>query len=118
METELSVHQLVQQELRLINTSGDFVSNAVVAISIPQGFRVEQSSLASLRERGLVERYETRFDNINLYLRNIGAGEIIDLTVAYRPAFPVEVTGGHARVFDYYNPSVEGFLEPMRIEVE
>jgi len=117
MQTRLAVHERVEQTLQIINTSGHFVDNAVVAITIPQGFRVDQSSLSALMHRG-IERYETRHDNINLYLRDIMPGEIINLSVAYRPAFPVAITGGHARVFDYYNPSIEGFLMPVDIVVE
>ena len=118
MQTNLTVHQLVNQEIRIINTSGDIIKNGLVAVSIPQGFRVERSSLAIMQHMGIIERYEMRFDNINLYLRDTEAGEIIDLTIAYRPAFPVHVTGGHVRVFDYYNPGVEGFLMPVEIIVE
>ena len=117
MNTDLAVHELVAQEIRIVNTSGDIVKNGLVAVSIPQGFRVERSSLALLRHMGIIERYEMRFENINLYLRDTEAGEVIDLTIAYRPAFPVVVTGGHVRVFDYYNPMVEGFLKPVEITV-
>jgi len=118
MRTELAIHEWVEQEIRIVNDSGDMVNNALVAVSIPQGFRVEQSSLAMLRHQGIIERYETRFDNINLYLRDVEAGEVIYLAIAYRPSFPVNVTGGHVRVFDYYNPTIEGFLRPVEITVQ
>ncbi|MCL2372877.1 MAG: MG2 domain-containing protein [Defluviitaleaceae bacterium] len=118
MNTSLAVHELTTQHLRIINTSGDIVKNGLVSVSIPQGFRVERSSLTLLQHSGLIERYETRFENINLYLRDTEPGEIIDLAIQYRPAFPVQVTGGHVRVFDYYNPMVEGYLMPVEIIVE
>ena len=118
MNTRLSVHELVEKEIRIINRSGGLVNNGLAAISIPQGFRVEVSSLTALQHRGLIERYEMSFDTINLYLRYTEPGEIIDLTIAYRPAYPVIITGGHMRVFDYYNPTVEGFLMPFEITVQ
>jgi len=118
MRTQLAVHEWVDQELRVVNTSGFLISNAVVAVSIPQGMRVEASSLGALRHRGLVERYETRFDTINLYLRDIEPWEVLEFVIAYRPSYPVVITGGHVRVFDYYNPTVEGFLMPVNITVE
>ncbi|MCL2364549.1 MAG: MG2 domain-containing protein [Defluviitaleaceae bacterium] len=117
MFPDLTVHELVEQEIIIINTSGGMVDNGLVAVSIPQGFRVERSSLTRLQHQGLIERYEFRFDNINLYLRDTEPGEILWLTIAYRPAFPVEVTGGHVRVFDYYNPMIEGYALPMEIVV-
>ena len=117
MRTELTIHERVEQEIRLINTSGMMVSNGLVAISIPQGFVVERDSLAYMRHQGIIERYETRHENINLYLRYIEPGQIIDFVIAYRPSFPVDVTGGHVRAFDYYNPTIEGFLMPVNITV-
>jgi len=117
MNTELAVHELVEQEIRIVNSSGDIVNNGLIAVSIPQGFRVERGSLARLRHMGIIERYEMRFDNINLYLRDTAPGEVIDIVIAYRPAFPVDVIGGHVRVFDYYNPMIEGYLMPNRIIV-
>jgi len=118
INTNLAVHELAEQEIRIINTSGDVVNNGLVAVTIPQGFRVERNSLEMLRHTGIIERYEFRFDNINLYLRDVEPGEIIDLTITYRPAFPVAVIGGHVRVFDYYNPMIEGFLMPVEIIVQ
>jgi len=117
MNTELAVHELVEQEIRIVNTSGDMVNNGLVAVSVPQGFRVERGSLARLKHLGIIERYEMRFDNINLYLRNTAPGEVIDIVIAFRPAFPVDVIGGHVRVFDYYNPMIEGYLMPVGIVV-
>jgi len=118
MQQRLTVHERVEQEIRVVNTSGRMINNAMVTISIPQGFRVEGASLSQLRARGIVERYETRFEVVNLYFRDVEYGEVIDLVVAYRPSFPVDVTGGHVRAFDYYNPTVEGFLMPVGIVVE
>ncbi|MCL2204120.1 MAG: MG2 domain-containing protein [Defluviitaleaceae bacterium] len=117
MNTHLAVHEWVDQEIRIINTSGHIVKNGLVTLSIPQGFRVERGSLTLMQHAGIIQRYEFRHDNINLYLRDTQPGEIIDLVVSYRPAFPVEVIGGHVRVFDYYNPTIEGFLMPMAIAV-
>ena len=118
MPTQLTVHELVLKEVRITNQSGYLVSNALATITIPQGFRVEVNSLAALKHRGVIDRYETRFDNINLYLRDVEPGQEIQMTIAYRPSYPVEITGGHMRVFDYYYPVVEGFLMPISIFVE
>jgi len=118
METELSVNQLVSKGIMIINITEHIVDNALVVVSIPQGFRVEQSSLVALEHSGVIERYETRFESINLYLRNTHPGEIIELEIEYRPAYPVNITGGHIRVYDYYNPSIEGIMQPFNIVVE
>jgi len=117
MNTELSVNELVTKNIRIINRSGLEVGNAMVVVSIPQGFRVEQSSLAELLNRGVIERFETRFESINLYLRDIAPGEITDLEIQYRPGYPANITAGQIRVYDYYNPFVEGVMRPFNIIV-
>jgi len=117
MNTELSVNELVTKNIRIINVSGLEVDNAMVVISIPQGFRVEQSSLSDLLHSGVIERFETRFEFINLYLRDIAPGEVIDLGIQYRPGYPANITAGQVRVYDYYNPFIEGVMRPFNVIV-
>ena len=97
MPTEINLHEWTEQEIKVINTSGIFIENILVAITIPQGFRPERSSLNKMEHLGIIERYEMRFDTINLYLRDMQEGQMVDLNIAYRPAFPAQITGGHAR---------------------
>jgi uncharacterized protein YfaS (alpha-2-macroglobulin family) len=117
MKTKLAVNEWVSQRIKIINRSGHLVSNGLAVISIPQGFRVEESTLASLAFSGVIEKYETRYDAVNLYLRDIEPGQIIDVEIGMRPGYPVNITGGHIRVYDYYNPILEGVMAPFGITV-
>ena len=118
MKTELSVNELVTQNIRIINRTEQTVNNAIAVISIPQGFRAEESSLATLRYDGLIEKYETNYDSINLYLRDVRQGEIKDLSIDYRPGYPAKITAGQIKAYDYYNPGIEGIQKPFIITVE
>ena len=118
MKTELSVNEAVTQSITIITRAEQDVANAMAVIFIPQGFRVDQSSLESLARSGVIEKYETKYESINLYLRDLQPGEITELEIQYRPGYPANITAGQARVYDYYNPATEAILEPVNVVVQ
>ena len=89
----------------------------MVTISIPQGFTVIEESLAQLESKGIIEKYETSYSEINIYLRNFEAGQVVDLSVWFRARYPVEITGMSIKAYDYYNPNVQGKTKPIEIKV-
>ena len=90
----------------------------MVTISIPQGFTVVEDSLNELVSRGTIEKYETSYTSVNIYLRNFEASQIVNLDVWFRASYPVEITGMAIRAYDYYNPEVEGKSMPVKITVQ
>ena len=118
IESALSVNEAVTQNITIINWADHDVSNAMVVVSIPQGFRVDLSSLESLRNDGVIAKYETKYETINLYLRDFQFGEIKELDIRYRPGYPANITAGQVRVYDYYNPYTEGISTPNNIIVQ
>ena len=89
----------------------------MVTISIPQGFTVVEESLMLLQSKGIIEKYETSYTSVNLYLRNFEISQIVDLNIKFRASYPVEITGLAIRAYDYYNPEVEGKTMPIEIKV-
>ena len=118
MKDRLSVNEAVTQVITVINLEDVSVNNAMAVLQIPQGFRVDNGSLEALRHEGLIEKYETKYESINLYLRDFDPGEMRVFDIRYRPGYPANITGGQVRVYDYYNPSVEGIMAPFNIVVE
>lgn len=116
--TTLNVNEILQANIKLINRSDDAIYNGMVTISIPQGFVVNEESLMLLENKGIIEKYETSYTNVNLYLRNFEIGQIVDFNVKFRAAYPVDITGLEIRAYDYYNPEVEGKNMPINIIVK
>ena len=69
-----------------------------------------------LESKGLIEKYEISYTSINIYLRNFSIRQIVDLNIKFRASYPVEITGLATRVYDYYNPEVEGKNMPIQIK--
>ena len=90
----------------------------MITISIPQGFTVIEESLMQLESKGIIEKYEISYTEVNIYLRNFEAGQITNLSVWFRASYPVNINGMSIRAYDYYNPEIEGKTMPVRIIVK
>ena len=113
----LNVNDILEAKVKMINRSSNNIYNGMVTISIPQGFVVDEESLMLLETKGIIEKYETSYTTVNLYLRNFETDQIVDLNVKFRASYPVEITGLSVRAYDYYNPEVEGKSMPIKIKV-
>lgn len=114
---DLKVNELLNAKVKLVNRSQNTILNGMVTIDIPQGFVVNEESLMLLEKNGIIEKYETSYTAINIYLRNFEIGQIINLDVSFRASYPVDITGMAVKVYDYYNPEIEGKTMPIKINV-
>lgn len=117
IDTTVKVNDNIKQNITITNLTGEEIRNGLVQISIPQGCSVNESSLSKLQHLGYIEKFEYNYSTINLYIRNFGANFNINLSVEYKANYPEQITGGMVRVYDYYNPSNEGFAKPVNITV-
>lgn len=115
-DTSTSVNGIITQRISVKN-NWDYIENGLVEINIPQGTTVIEDSLLNLKYAGTIEKYEYNYGKINIYLRTLKKDEQVDLNIQYRALYPENITGGAIRVFDYYNPNVEGICKPINIEV-
>lgn len=114
----LKVNEILNANVKVINNSKDDIYNGMVTINIPQGFTVLEESLMLLESKGIIEKYETSYTSVNIYLRNFEVRQIADLNIQFRALYPVEITGLAVRAYDYYNPEVEGKTMPIAIVVK
>ena len=115
---DLKVNELLNAKVKLVNRSQNTILNGMVTIDIPQGFVVNEESLMLLEKNGIIEKYETSYTAINIYLRTFEIGQIINLDVSFRASYPVDITGMAVKVYDYYNPEIEGKTMPIKINVK
>lgn len=114
--SQAKVNDVIYQNIKVINAS-DYIENGLVEINIPQGCSVIEESLLNLKYNGMIEKYEYNYGKINIYLRAFKMGEEINLNIEYRALYPEQITGAAIRVFDYYNPELEGICNPKNIQV-
>ena len=89
----------------------------MVEVEIPQGFLLVNDNLEKLVTLGEIEKYESNYGKVYIYLRNLAAYKKRDIEVEFRAAYPVDIVGGAARIYDYYNPETVEYVMPERIVV-
>ena len=114
--SQAKVNDVISQNIKVVNNL-DYIENGLVEINIPQGCSVIEDSLLNLKYSGIIEKYEYNYGKINIYLRSFKMGEEINLNIEYRALYPEQITGAAIRVFDYYNPELEGICNPKNIQV-
>ena len=114
---ECTVNGQIIQEINITNNSEQDIVNGLVKINIPQGCSVDEESLNSLVYSNFIEKFEYNYENINLYIRDFEEDESKNLKIVYRALYPEKVTAGAVKVYDYYNPDIEGMSAPNIITV-
>jgi len=117
MKQIVRVNEVVEQKISVVNNSGDMITNGMIEINIPQGFSVVEESLIQLEYDMMIEKYEYNYGKVYLYLKDFANTKTIEAVVKYRANYPVNITGGSIRVYDYYNPEIEGICLPIQITV-
>lgn len=117
IKQSVKVNDIVAQRISIDNYSGDNILNGMIEINVPQGFSVIEDSLMQLEYDGLIQKYEYSYGKVYLYLKNFAKEDSIEVEVQYRANYPVDITGGSIRVYDYYNPEIEGICMPVGIRV-
>ena len=113
----LKVNEILEANIKVVNKTKNSINNGMVTISIPQGFTVIEESLMLLESKGIIEKYETSYSEVNIYLRNFEANQIANLDVGFRASYPVQITGLEVKAYDYYNPDIKGRTMPIEINV-
>ena len=114
----MQVNDVLSEVIIINNISNNTVDNAMVEIEIPQGFVVETSKLDAMVNSNRIEKYETSYEKIYVYLRDIEKVDEVMFEVEFRALYPVDVTGGAVRVYDYYNSEISEVLKPIDIVVK
>ena len=113
----LKVNEILTAKIEVINRGSEDISNGMITISIPQGFVTMEDSLDKLVENKVIEKYETSYNSVNIYIRDYEPSQVMNLEVKFRASYPVDVTGMAVRAYDYYNPTIEGKSMPVKINV-
>ncbi|MGN1298781.1 MAG: alpha-2-macroglobulin family protein [Candidatus Scatovivens sp.] len=115
---ESKVNDTLKQNIKISNTSGQYMENCMLEINIPQGCSVKEEALSKLETKGEIEKYEYSYGKIYLYIREFDENKFIDLNIEYKADYPAQITGGSIRVYDYYNPDIQAIAMPITINIK
>jgi hypothetical protein len=86
----------------------------IVRVGRAPGFVPRTEDLDAIVAAGSASRYEVRSDDVTFYLMGLAAGETRELRFRLTPSLPVDATAPAARIYAYYEPSLEQILPTER----
>ena len=125
--TELAVNDTVGVEVVVSLKEGQ-AQSALIDLGLPPGFSVETEDLAALVARfddipedyplPTIERFELTGRQILVYVSNLTAEHPLVFNYRLRAKFPLFAQTPASNAYDYYNPEVNGEVEPVMLRVE
>lgn len=101
-----------------VSSLGDQTTNMVlVTVGIPPGFEVVSEDLDAYLATGLLSRYETTGKQLNLYLSQLAAEAVQEISYRVRATMPVKAADGGAVVYPYYQPDQKSTAASTTLEV-
>jgi uncharacterized repeat protein (TIGR01451 family) len=106
--TEVSVDETVRATATVSNPGKAAAPMVVVELPVPAGFAFEADGLALLLRDQKIDRYERTGRGVVVYLRELAAGQSLELKYGLRATLPAKVSVPPARAYEYYDPDKQG----------
>ncbi|MDQ7826475.1 MAG: MG2 domain-containing protein [Candidatus Eremiobacteraeota bacterium] len=111
--TTLRATDTVKATVALRNNLPAVAPMIILDLGIPPGFLVNGEDLDVLVEKKLIDRYELAGRQIIIYLGNLNPGQTKQLSYTLVAKYPIKAQSPPSRAYEYYNPDVEGFSQPV-----
>jgi len=116
-KTRLEKDDLLTCSVRVSNNRPATANMVMVDLGVPPGFTVQPERLQELVENKTIEKYTLTGRQIIIYVRKIDANASLNFSYQLKAKFPVKAKTPTSRVYEYYDPSVEDFAEPVLLEI-
>ena len=116
-KTRLEKDDLVNVTVRVKNNRPATANMVMVDLGVPPGFAVQPEGLQAIVENKTIEKYTLTGRQIIIYLRKIDANAELSFSYQLKAKFPIKAKTPTSRVYEYYDPSVEDFAEPVLLEI-
>jgi len=113
--TSLRVNDMVQVDVKIAYTRIGSTNLVIVDLGIPPGFSLVAGDLEEIRGEDLIDRYDIAGRQIILYIGNIKAEKPLEFSYRLKARYPIKAKSPRSRVYEYYNPDVEDYAQPVDI---
>ncbi|GAB4340677.1 MAG: hypothetical protein Kow0099_16820 [Candidatus Abyssubacteria bacterium] len=117
-KTRLEKDDLLTCAVRIMNNTPAAANMLIIDLGVPPGFEVQSEALQELVTQKTIEKYSLTGRQIIVYLRSMDARASLSFSYKLRAKYPIKAKAPTSRVYEYYNPSVEDFAEPVVLEIK
>jgi len=100
------------------NATDQGVPMTLARIGLPGGLTFQTWQLQELRDKKLVDFYETREREVIVYFRSLGPKEVRSIPLDLIAAVPGVFTAPASRAYLYYTPEQKRWAPPLRVQVD
>ena len=115
--TKLEKDDTVGVRVTVRSNLGGKAQMGIVDIGVPPGFVVDTALLEAAVKAEKLQRYSLAGRQIILYVPEFTPKKPFQIGFRLRARFPVRVSTGATRAYEYYNPANEGVALPREIRV-
>jgi hypothetical protein len=115
---KLEKDNLITCNVTIVNKRPATANMLLVDLGVPPGFEVQSGDLAELVSTGIIQKFSLTSRQIILYFEKLQPNGKVELKYRLRAKFPIKAKTRVSRVYEYYNPEVESFAEPVELVVE
>ena len=105
---QLHVDETVTAVAKVTNNLAQAAPMVILDLPIPGGFALDAGELDELVGSQQIARYQITPRQAIVYLRQLEAGQSLELRYRLRATMPVKVAVPAARAYEYYDPSRTG----------
>jgi len=114
---KLEKDDLVTCNVTVVNNKSATANMVLVDLGVPPGFEVQADDLAELVGSGEIKKFSLTSRQIIIYFDKLIPKQPVELKYRIRAKFPIKAKTRVSRVYEYYNPEVESFAEPVELVV-
>jgi hypothetical protein len=114
----LRVDETMRATATVTNRTKQAAPMVVLEAPVPAGFAFDGADLDALLKDGKIAKYQPGPGSVVIYLRELGAGQALEVKYGLRGTMPVKVSVPPARAYEYYDPDKHGTSAPARLTVQ
>ena len=114
---ELEKDDLITCNVTVVNNKPATANMVIVDLGVPPGFEVQTDGLTELVKSGTIEKFSLTGRQIIIYFDKLMPKQPVKLEYRMRAKLPIKAKTRVSRIYEYYNPEVESFAEPVELVV-
>jgi hypothetical protein len=115
-KTTLYVNETATATVSVASLGDQNTNMVLVTVGVPPGFEVVSEDLEAYLQAGTLSRYETTGKQLNLYLSQLAAAAVQEISYRVRASMPVKAADGGAVVYPYYQPDQKSSAASTTLE--
>ena len=107
----------VRMKVKVENVTDRGIPMTLARVGLPGGLTFQSWQLEELKDRGVVDFYETGAREVVLYFRSMGPKAVASVDLDLIARVPGSYVAAASRAYLYYTDELEHWVEPVRIAV-